>query len=231
MKNLEDPIGNRNRDLPAGSALPRPTTLTCLLTLSLSISLSVLSSQCSRNPRLLWQRDTWFISWRCHLKRLHIVGGMIMTGKNWSTQRNTWHSATLSTTNPRRTSPECNPGLRYGTPTTNHLPLVRTGSPWSQQPATWLQSAPSGLPLLRQELQCVLHWTFPDVLRPKLWNTWWILNFLPHVTSSVLRLALVLNLVSSVPRCPQSMLFTYGNRSSFKPTQNRTAGLYITDIK
>jgi hypothetical protein len=48
-------------------------------------------------------------------------GGMILTGKNRRTRRETCRSATLSTTNRTWIEPGANPGLRRKTPATNHL--------------------------------------------------------------------------------------------------------------
>jgi hypothetical protein len=49
------------------------------------------------------------------------TGGMKLTGKNRSTRGKTCPSATLPTTNPTRTDPGSNPGLRGERPATNSL--------------------------------------------------------------------------------------------------------------
>jgi len=48
-------------------------------------------------------------------------GGMILTGENRKTRRETCPSATLSTTNPTWTDPGANPGLSGERPATNRL--------------------------------------------------------------------------------------------------------------
>jgi len=55
-----------------------------------------------------------FISWHWQLLRSYSewvcsTGRIILTGKNQNTQRKTWPSATLSTTNPTRTDLQVNP--------------------------------------------------------------------------------------------------------------------------
>jgi hypothetical protein len=50
-------------------------------------------------------------------------GGMILTGENRKTRRNTCLSATLSTTNPTWIDQGANPGLRGERPATNDLSL------------------------------------------------------------------------------------------------------------
>ena len=52
---------------------------------------------------------------------------IILTGKNQNTQRKTWPRATLSTTNPKRTCLQVNPGIgdeRSVTNSQSHLPTV-----------------------------------------------------------------------------------------------------------
>jgi hypothetical protein len=49
------------------------------------------------------------------------TGGMKLTGENRSTRGKSCPSASLSTTNPTRTDPGSNPGLRGGRPATNRL--------------------------------------------------------------------------------------------------------------
>jgi hypothetical protein len=56
----------------------------------------------------------WYMSMESHVKK-------IMTGENRTTWRKTWPSVTLSTTNPTRTDPGSNPGLRVEGPGTNRL--------------------------------------------------------------------------------------------------------------
>jgi hypothetical protein len=48
-------------------------------------------------------------------------GGMILTGENRSTRRETCPSATMSSTNPTYTEPGANSGLRGERPATNRL--------------------------------------------------------------------------------------------------------------
>jgi len=55
------------------------------------------------------------------------IGRIILTGKNQNTQRKTWPSATLSTTNPIRTGLQASPGIcgeRSRTNSQTHLPTV-----------------------------------------------------------------------------------------------------------
>ena len=49
------------------------------------------------------------------------IGGMKLRGENRITQRKTYPSATLSTTNPTWTDPGSNPGLRGERSATNRL--------------------------------------------------------------------------------------------------------------
>jgi hypothetical protein len=53
-------------------------------------------------------------------------GGMILTGENRGTRRQTCPSATLSTTNPTWIEPGANPGLRGERPVTNRLTWLLT---------------------------------------------------------------------------------------------------------
>jgi hypothetical protein len=62
---------------------------------------------CCSSPR-------WYLSIESH-------GGMILTGENWRTQRETCPSATLSTTNPIWSDLGVNPGLCIEMPASNCL--------------------------------------------------------------------------------------------------------------
>jgi len=56
-----------------------------------------------------------------------IIGIIILTGKNQNTQRNTWASASLSTTNPIQTGLHGNPSVcveRSRTNSQSYLPMV-----------------------------------------------------------------------------------------------------------
>jgi hypothetical protein len=59
------------------------------------------------------------------------IGGMILTGENWSTGRETHISVILSTTNPTWTELGLNPGCKFKRPATDRL---SHGTAWQQFP-------------------------------------------------------------------------------------------------
>jgi hypothetical protein len=120
------------------------------------------------------------------------IGGMILTGENRRSRRNTCPSTTLSTTNPTRTGVGLDPGLRGDRPAANRLsiPVRRNTSPrcegrggrWIQHSLYWsstlewdVWSASHSDRLYRlYPLSSVLndcHYCFNDVRQDLCWRT------------------------------------------------------------
>ena len=79
---------------------------------------SVCYSTMLSTPENIWctgWMNEWMNEW------VLSIGGMIMTGQNWSTQKKTCRSTTLSTTNSTRTGLGLNPGLRRDRLATDHM--------------------------------------------------------------------------------------------------------------
>jgi len=67
------------------------------------------------------------------------IGGMILTGENWSSGRKTSYSGSLSTTNPTRTDLGWNNGLSGERPATNRLRQFKSANRLRN---TWNQCLP-----------------------------------------------------------------------------------------